>query len=158
MARKKRTDSEQLIYLLRKSGIVDNRIERTQPDTDDTIADLGKRIQQTIELIKSSKNKRHTMLYFVMYDIENNKVRRLIARYLERKGLVRIQKSIFVANTEPRLFEEIRQTLKEVQEAYDNHDSIVLVPISADELRSMKIIGKNIDLDLIAGESHTLIF
>ncbi len=93
-----------------------------------------------------------------MYDIENDKIRRLIAKYLEKKGLIRIQKSIFIADTEPKLFEEIRQTLKEIQEMYENNDSIILVPISADEVRSMKIIGKNIDIDLISGNSNVLIF
>ncbi len=149
----KKIKSETILDILKRSGIVDNKIEQT-----DQTYTLPERIQKTIELIKNHKPKRHTMLYFVMYDIENNKVRRLIARYLEKKGLIRIQKSIFIADTEPKLFEEIRQTLKEIQEMYENHDSIILVPISSDEVRSMKVIGKNIDIDLISGRTNVLFF
>lgn len=148
-----RKDDKTLLAILKRSGIVDKKIDQIDP----TIA-LPERIQKVIELIKNNKPKRHTMLYFVMYDIENDKIRRLIAKYLEKKGLIRIQKSIFIADTEPKLFEEIRQTLKEIQEMYENNDSIILVPISADEVRSMKIIGKNIDIDLISGNSNVLIF
>lgn len=149
----KNKDEKKLIEILKKSGIIDKNIEKT-----DSMLSLPERIQQSILLLKKHEPKRHTMLYFIMYDIENNKVRRLIARYLEKKGLIRIQKSIFIADTPYKEFETIRQTLKEVQEQYDNHDSILLVPISADEVRSMKIIGKNIDIDLITGNTDVLIF
>lgn len=149
----RRKDDKTLLAIIKRSGIVDKKIDQI----DQTIA-LPERIQKAIELIKNHKQKRHTMLYFVMYDIENDRIRRLIAKYLEKKGLIRIQKSIFIADTEPKLFEEIRQTLKEIQEMYENNDSIILVPISADEVRSMKIIGKNIDIDLISGNSNVLIF
>lgn len=159
MKKKKLSDREQIINILKRSVLIDKRIDKVNATNyHDEISELNERVKKTIELIKNYRQKRHTMLYFVMYDIENDKVRRLVAKYLERKGLIRIQKSVFAANTEIKVFEEIRQTLKEVQEAYENNDSIILVPISADELRSMKIIGKNIDLDLISGNTHTLFF
>jgi CRISPR-associated protein Cas2 len=37
---------------------------------------------------------------------------------------------------------------KEVQDCYENEDSILLVPVSTDEIRAMKMIGVNIDFDL----------
>ena len=161
MKRNNALNTQNLLEILKKSGLIDNRIDQNtyhSTNLDDKLDSLSLRINKILELIKQHKPKRQTMLYFVMYDIENNKVRRLIARYLEKKGLIRIQKSIFVANTNAQTHEEIRKTLKEVQEAYDNNDSIVIVPISSDEIKSMKIIGKNIDIDLILGNTHTLIF
>ncbi len=91
-----------------------------------------------------------------MYDIESNKVRTLVAKYLIRKGCTRVQKSIFIASTERPVFDEIRKDLKEVQECYDNSDSIILVPVSTDEIRAMKVIGQNIDFDLALKNKNTL--
>ena len=98
------------------------------------------------------------MLFFVMYDIESNKVRRYIVKYLEKKGCTRVQKSIFLANLSMETYQEIRNDLTEVQAAYDNQDSILVVPITSDYLRSMKIIGQNIDIDIITQSKTTLFF
>ena len=55
-------------------------------------------------------------------------------------------------------YQEIRNDLTEVQAAYDNQDSILVVPITSDYLRSMKIIGQNIDIDIITQSKTTLFF
>ena len=98
------------------------------------------------------------MLFFVMYDIESNKVRNLVAKYLIRMGCTRIQKSIFLADLEPESVSKIKSDLADVQSAYENNDSILIVPVSTDELRAMKIIGQNIDMDLIVRNKNTLFF
>ncbi|MBN2664079.1 MAG: CRISPR-associated endonuclease Cas2 [Bacteroidales bacterium] len=98
------------------------------------------------------------MLFFVMYDIESNKVRREIAKFLQSKGCVRIQKSIFFASAQHSVYADIHKTIKEVQEFYENKDSIIIVPVSTDEIRSMKIIGQNIDFDIIMNNRNTLFF
>ena len=98
------------------------------------------------------------MLCFIMYDIESNKVRRLIAKYLLRNGCTRVQRSIFLADLPSERYEKIRNELAEVQSAYENEDSILIVPISTDYLRSMKIIGKNINVDIITRAQNTLFF
>ena len=97
-------------------------------------------------------------LFFVMYDIESNKVRYNIVKYLERMGCYRIQKSIFLANLSTEKCEDIKRALAEVQSLYDNHDSIIVCPVSSDLLRSMKIIGQNINLDLVTQSKTTLFF
>lgn len=98
------------------------------------------------------------MLYLVMYDIEDDRVRTMIAKYLLRKGCIRIQKSVYLADTPREVFEEIATTLKEVNQLYDNHDSIILLPLSIDELRSMKIIGKDVDLSLFTDPPNLLFY
>lgn len=98
------------------------------------------------------------MLFFVMYDIESNKVRRYVVKYLERQGCTRIQKSIFLADLEMSKFNEIKNDLAEVQAVYENNDSILVVPITTEYLRSMKIIGQNIDIDVITHSRNTLFF
>ena len=96
------------------------------------------------------------MLFFIMYDIESNKVRREIAKYLEDKGCFRIQKSIFLASADRSVYEQIKADLAEVQALYDNHDSIIVCPISTDEMRAMKIIGQNLNIEVITQANNTL--
>ena len=98
------------------------------------------------------------MMFFVMYDIESDKVRRYVVKYLERQGCSRIQRSIFLANLPMEKFNEIKDDLQEVQATYDNHDSILVVPITSEYLKAMKIIGQNINVDIITHTRNTLFF
>ncbi|MCI6200435.1 MAG: CRISPR-associated endonuclease Cas2 [Succinivibrionaceae bacterium] len=98
------------------------------------------------------------MLFFVMYDIESNKVRRTVATYLEKKGCQRIQKSVYLANLDSSVYEQIRSDLTEVQGMYENNDSIIFCQASVDELKSMDVIGHNLDLDLVLKGRNTMFF
>lgn len=98
------------------------------------------------------------MLFFIMYDIESNKVRYNIVKYLERMGCHRLQKSIFLANLSMEKYDQIKKDMVEVQSLYDNHDSIIVCPVSTDIIRCMKIIGQNINLDIITQSKNTLFF
>lgn len=98
------------------------------------------------------------MLFFVMYDIENNKVRRYVVKYLEYKGCTRVQKSIFLADLSIEQYQDIRNDLAEIQAVYENKDSILVVPISTDYLKAMKVIGQNVDIDIIMHTRNTLFF
>ncbi len=98
------------------------------------------------------------MLFFVMYDIENNKVRRLIAKYLIEMGCQRVQKSIYIANLSHDKYDRIKADLTQVQSFYDNEDSILVVPVSNENLTAMKMIGQNIDFDIVTRNKNTLFF
>ncbi|MDR0938824.1 MAG: CRISPR-associated endonuclease Cas2 [Mediterranea sp.] len=128
--------------------------ERSSPDG---LPSIEERVRQLFGLI-NRKHSKLNMTFFVMYDIENNRIRNLIVKYLIRKGCVRVQKSIFLADTSHEVYAEIRDSLAEVQAQYDNHDSIIVCPISTDLLRSMRVIGKNIDVDIVLKTSNTLFF
>ncbi|MCK5537925.1 MAG: CRISPR-associated endonuclease Cas2 [Bacteroidales bacterium] len=145
--------------LLHKHAGLENAVppNRHKVDLDD-IDNLTDRIKKILGLVETTLKFNTQMLYFIMYDIENNKIRTQISKFLERKGCIRVQKSIFLARNERKVFDEIQQILYEVNEIYDNHDSIFLIPVSTDELRGMKIIGKSLDLDIILGNKNTLFF
>lgn len=135
--------------------------QRPPDDTDPSIAELttlDERINRIFELYRQNQKYPTKMIFFIMYDIENNKVRNHIAKYLKKKGCVRVQKSIFLASAERVVFNEIHTTIKEVQEVYDNNDSVFFVPVSVDQLRSMKIVGQSINYELILGNRNTLFF
>ncbi|MBQ9417424.1 MAG: CRISPR-associated endonuclease Cas2 [Bacteroidales bacterium] len=157
MPRKKKTfNLAQSLQRLRETTILIDR-RSTQANLD-SIPSLNERIAQILNLTTQRSRKTTDMIFFVMYDIEDNRVRRLIVKYLEKKGCHRVQKSIFLADLPPAVYNQMRTDLAEVQAAYDNQDSILIVPISTDYLNSMKIIGKNINLDLILKTHNTLFF
>ena len=155
--RKELTFVEKML-LMKKAGFTHRGASTsdTMPKSD-PLEDLPQRIKKILDI--SNRNLKATdMLYFIMYDIENNKVRTQIAKYLIKKGCLRVQKSIFFADTERRVYNDIHSDLKAIQEMYDNTDSIFFVPVSTDQLRAMKIIGQSIDFDLIAGNTNTMFF
>lgn len=143
---------------LKRAGISNNRPISTSINDPSPITDINERIKQIIGLINTPNKKTYSMTFFVMYDIENNKVRYQIAKYLERKGCIRVQRSIFLADLNSDVYNEIKADLAEVQSLYDNHDSILIVPISSDYLQAMKIIGQSIDVDIITKTKNTLFF
>ncbi len=96
------------------------------------------------------------MLYFVMYDIENDKVRTRIAKYLIKKGCMRVQKSIYLAKTSSAVYQEIADALRDINAMYKNNDSIFLLPVPEDKLRHMRIIGKNVDIELVTKPPNVL--
>ncbi|MDR0891128.1 MAG: CRISPR-associated endonuclease Cas2, partial [Mediterranea sp.] len=120
----------------------------------DGLPSVEERVRQLFGMI-NRKHSRLNMTFFIMYDIENNRVRSLIVKYLLRKGCMRIQKSIFLADLPHEQYAEIKESLAEVQAQYDNHDSIIVCPISTDLLRSMRVIGKNIDVDIVLKTQNT---
>jgi CRISPR-associated endonuclease Cas2 len=158
--RKKRVPPSfgEIMRKLKKSGIEGSPPANKRWDDGTEVEEISTRIQRILGIFDRQNGDPKRMVYFVMYDIENNKVRALIAKYLLKKGCTRVQKSIFLADTERKVFDEIQKDLKDVQECYDNDDSILMVPVSFDLLQSMKMMGKNVDFDLILKRRNTLIF
>lgn len=107
--------------------------------------------------LKSQRNeKARYMLFMVMYDIENNRIRTQIAKYLIRKGCLRIQKSVYLCKDTRTVYREISETLKEINEMYENHDSIFVLPVPEEKFRHMKVIGKNVEFEVITEEKSYL--
>lgn len=127
-------------------------------DSLDDLPSLEERVKSILGVISDVKRKPTNVLFFVMYDITSNKVRRLVVKYLIRAGCIRVQKSIFLADLDSSKYEEIKQDLAEVQAAYENKDSILIVPLSTDYLKAMKIIGQSLNIDIITRSKNTLFF
>jgi CRISPR-associated endonuclease Cas2 len=148
----------QKLVKIKNAGFSNIRPPNRRDDAVTDMETLDERIDRIFELYNKHRNDPAKMIYFIMYDIENNKIRTQIAKYLKKKGCVRVQKSIFLASSERVKFNEIHNTIKEVQEVYDNYDSVFFVPVSVDQLRSMKIVGQSINYELIIGSKNTLFF
>lgn len=142
------------IALLKKAGIAEvQKIEDYDP-----IAPLPERIAKILGIVNAMPQKSTTMTYLLTYDIADDKVRKLVAKFLLSRGCIRIQKSVFMANTEHRTFSDIYSTLKDIVEYYDNEDSIILVPINVSDVRSMKLIGKNVNIETLVNPPNTIFF
>lgn len=144
---------------LKSAGLKEDSSPNKPIDEDlDALPSLEQRLKILFDIAKKTKHDSTRMLFFVMYDIESNKVRRHVVKYLERQGCSRIQKSIFLADLPVAKYEQIRTDLVEVQACYENEDSILVVPISTDYLKAMKVIGQQINVDVIIKSSNTLFF
>lgn len=151
---RKEFDLRERIAKIRQAGL--NPEALPPKEETDPLLPLPERIQRMLGILQSAPVKSTTMNYFVLYDIQNNKVRKLIAKYLLQKGGIRVQKSVFLLHTDNRMFDEIRQTLAEINEVYENIDSIILIPLNISDARSMKLIGKNVNIDQIIDPPNTV--
>lgn len=154
----KRKSYIETLRILGKAGLKGTRSTDSVVLVSDAIESLNERIEKITGVFKHYENKPGRMIYFIMYDIENNKVRNHIAKYLIRKGCIRVQKSIFIADSDRKKYDELNTTLREVQSMYENEDSIFFVPVSVDEIRAMKIIGKNVDFSMVIDTPNTLFY
>jgi len=142
---------------IREAGLP-NPAQPKPPPEEGGVEPLPDRIRRLLQLVREPSKNTYDMLYLVMYDIEDDRVRTHIAKYLLSKGCIRIQKSVYLARTHQKTFKEIADTLKEVQATYDNHDSILLAPVQSETIGSMKIIGKDIQIQSLIDPPNTLFF
>lgn len=160
MAAKKKKEPS-FVELMRKfyrSGLEGSPPPNSNASKADHLPTLRERVDKMLGIVLCNQRPAGNMIFFVMYDIEDNKVRRYISQYLLKKGCTRVQRSIFLADLPGESYQQIRQDLTEVQAAYENTDSILIVPISTDLLSSMRIIGQTIDIELITNQKNTLFF
>jgi len=122
-------------------------------------ASLKLRILKIDSWLEEQKNyKDRHMMYMVMYDIENNKIRTQVAKYLIKKGCLRIQKSVYLSKSNRVTYEGICQVLKEINVMYDNRDSILILPVPEDKFHHMKMIGHNVEFEVVTKPKNVLFF
>lgn len=148
----------EILRKLSRAGVQNSPLINRRTGDFSNMQTLQERVDFLMGVVNKSKRPATNMLFFVMYDIESDKVRYHIAKYLERKGCTRIQRSIFLADLDKKVYDLIKSDLEEVQSLYDNHDSIIVCPVSTDQLQAMKIIGEDISIDIITRSRNTLFF
>ena len=122
-------------------------------------AELPLHFGRFLDWFKQHKNKQAEEMYcFILYDIEHNKISRILAKFLEKKGCIRVQQSVFFAKMHRKLYAEIKGIITELQECYENQDTIMMLPVGEDMLNNMHCIGKNFDCELLTQSKHTVIF
>lgn len=158
MAKKKELSFVDKMRMMARAGLEGSPSPNRVSNDYDPMDPIEERVRRMLGIINGEKRRAANMTFFVMYDISSNKVRNQVVKYLIQKGCTRVQRSIFLADLDAKVYNEIREDLAAVQQAYENEDSILIVPLSTDYLKSMKIIGQNIDIDVITKCKHTLFF
>lgn len=157
---KKKTADDYLDALrkLKAAGMEHPQYINEKTKTDDSLPTLEERVDAVLGIVNKQNRPPGNMIFFIMYDIESNKVRTQIAKYLIKQGCSRIQKSIFLADLNNTTYQKIRDDLTEIQALYENQDSIIVCPVSTDIITNMKVIGKHISIDIITRSKNTLFF
>lgn len=98
------------------------------------------------------------MTYLILYDISEDRIRTHISKHLEERGGRRIQKSVFLIKMDIQKYHEIKDYLQQIQEEYDNNDTILFVPLSKGALQDIYMIGNNTAFLDSVDDKKTLIF
>jgi len=122
----------------------------------DPLESLDDRVKNIEKMLKKTYHSGEKP-YFLMYDIEDNKIRRQVAKYLKQKGFVRIQKSVYLAWLPSKIHLEVSNDLKEINSFYENADSIIIIPAMTEILEKTLLIGKEVQFQMDVANSHTII-
>jgi len=146
------------IRRIHASGLGTQQLRGAMREKDKTLPDLAERVRRIEAFLCVNRDKTNPgMMFFVMYDIEDHKIRRHIAKYLMRQGCLRMQKSVFIGNTGHKQFREISNTLQEVNSMYKNSDSILVLPITQETMVQLQVIGKDLNYKMVTAAPKVLI-
>jgi len=146
---------------LREAGIEPYHRYRQEEDSFDAdqVEPLPARIGRILDFLRRPRPKNaDTMYYFILYDITDDRIRNYIAKYLLERGCIRIQKSVYMAHLQKSAYIDMHETLREVNDLYDNEDSIIFIPLDEFHVEMMKMVGKNVDVSMVVDPPNTLFF
>ena len=100
------------------------------------------------------------MNLWVIYDIESTKAgdkrRRKIVKEIEKFGLYRIQKSVFLGDIERNRMDEL--ILFSENLINKEKDSVYLFPMCKEDFEAVKVIGQGFDREWVTGQKESVLF
>ena len=90
------------------------------------------------------------MLTWVIYDIQNDKIRNNVAKLCLEAGIYRVQKSVFLGDLNSTQLKELKLSIEEIYKP--NTDSIYIFPMCKDDFKSCILLGKAFDKDLVSDQ------
>ncbi len=94
------------------------------------------------------------MIAWVLYDIEDDKVRTKVAKLCKQAGLFRVQFSVFLGTIESNQKDTLELQIGQLID--EETDSIYIFPMSKSELKATVLMGKAFDKKLITDEVKAL--
>ena len=94
------------------------------------------------------------MIAWVLYDIEDDKVRTKVAKLCKQAGLYRVQFSVFLGSIDTNQKDTLELQIAELID--EETDSIYIFPMSKSELKATVLLGKAFDKKLITDEVKAL--
>ncbi|MEM6966363.1 MAG: CRISPR-associated endonuclease Cas2 [Bacteroidota bacterium] len=99
------------------------------------------------------------MPILICYDISNNSLRTKMGKRIIEKGLLRINKSVYLGTIKDTPLQLLERELTQWLAAKGGpDDSLIFLPVAVHQIKEMRVYGKNdLDNDEIVGEKLTLI-
>ena len=94
------------------------------------------------------------MIAWVMYDIEDDKVRTKVAKLCKQAGLYRVQFSVFLGSIDANQKDTLE--LQITAQIDVEKDSVYIFPMSKNELQATVLLGKAFDKKMITDEVKAL--
>ena len=94
------------------------------------------------------------MIAWVMYDIEDDKVRSKVAKLCKQTGLYRVQFSVFLGSIDANQKDTLELQIGEKIDV--EKDSVYIFPMSKNELQATVLLGKAFDKKMITDEVKAL--
>ncbi len=94
------------------------------------------------------------MIAWVMYDIEDDKVRTKVAKLCKQTGLYRVQFSVFLGSVDANQKDTLELQIK--AQIDEEKDSVYIFPMSKNELQATVLLGKAFDKKMITDEVRAL--
>jgi CRISPR-associated protein Cas2 len=94
------------------------------------------------------------MIAWVLYDIEDDKIRNKIAKLCKQAGLYRVQFSVFLGTLENNKKDVLELQIEELIDK--ERDSVYIFPMSKSELQATALLGKAFDKNLVTDQVKAL--
>ena len=94
------------------------------------------------------------MIVWVLYDIEDDKVRTKTAKLCKQAGLYRVQFSVFLGTLDANAKDTLELRIKDLID--EDKDSVYMFPMSKNELQATVLLGKAFDKKLVTDEVKAL--
>ena len=96
------------------------------------------------------------MYAWLIYDISENKKRNKVIHSAQKKGLYRVQKSVFLGTINKNKFDELKMECEEIID--EETDSVYLFPLCEKDFKSVVTIGQAFDEKLVTDTVKALFF
>ena len=94
------------------------------------------------------------MIYWIIYDIENDRNRTIISTLIMERGFYRVQKSSFVGGIDNQEMEDL---ILEMCGYIDNtKDSVFTIPVAKGDLNKITALGNSPDIFELLEESKLI--
>ena len=96
------------------------------------------------------------MTVWFIYDISSDRTRSKIIKIAEKKGLYRVQKSVFLGTIDGNVLDELVMQSEDLLNL--ETDSLYVFPICEKDFKGIKLLGQAFDKDLVTDEIKALFF
>lgn len=96
------------------------------------------------------------VLLLCTYDIGNTRQRNRWIKILKKKGMYRVQKSVFMGEIPRKRFLELQAHSRNLHTDLEETDHIMLIPLSEQNVLNIHVTGRALDLTLILNRRRVL--